>query len=214
MSGTDGARPTAQDGEAIAIVLFDIGGVLARFSGLEVLRELTGSASEAEVAARWLASPWVRLFESGGCTDEQFAAGVVTEWELPYSGPEFLAIFPTWLGEPFDGAEQMLRETSARAGVGCLSNTNALQWRGKISRWPLAAYFAHRFLSFELQAVKPDAVIYQRVIARLPVTADRVLFLDDNLPNVEGARDAGLRAEHAVGVSGARAMLERHGLIG
>ena len=208
-----GPAAATEAGEQIEIVLFDIGGVLARFAGLSILRELTRSDSELDVAARWLASPWVRRFESGGCTDAEFAAGIVGEWELPYSADEFLEIFPGWLDDPFDGAEQMVRETSERVGVGCLSNTNALQWRAIISHWPVSRYFEHRFLSFELGAVKPDAEIYSRVIERLPVAPARVLFLDDNAVNVEGARALGLHAEQADGVVGARAVLGRYGLL-
>jgi glucose-1-phosphatase len=214
VSDAEQAHGSPAAGEQVEVVLFDIGGVLARFAGLAVLQELTGSESEDEVAARWLMSPWVRKFESGGCTDTEFAAGVVEEWELPYSAEEFLRIFPTWLDDPFEGAEQMLRETSAHRRVGCLSNTNSLQWNGMISHWPIAKYFEQRFLSFELGAVKPDAVIYERVIERLPVPPAKVLFLDDNPLNVEAADAAGLRAEQAVGVAEARAVLERYSLLG
>lgn len=200
--------------EQIEIVLFDIGGVLARFAGLAVLQRLTGASSELEVSARWLMSPWVRRFESGGCTDMEFATGIVEEWELPYSAEEFLAIFPTWLDPPFDGGVELLADVSEHVGVGCLSNTNSLQWRGMISHWPHARYFEHRFLSFELGAVKPDAEIFQRVIERLPVPAANVLFLDDVALNVEAARESGLRAEQTVGVSEARTVLERYELLG
>ena len=203
-------------GDEIEVVLFDIGGVLARFNGLAVLRELTGGESELEVGARWLMSPVVRRFESGGCSDLEFAAGVVDEWGLPYSAAEFLEIFPSWLDDPFDGAEQMIRETRTRVGVGCLSNTNALQWNGIISHWPLSSLFEerYRFLSFELGAVKPDPEIYVLVVDRLPVPAARVLFLDDNPLNVAGALQAGLRAEQALGADGGRAVLRRYGLVG
>jgi glucose-1-phosphatase len=207
------ARPSLGAAEQIEIVLFDIGGVLARFAGLAVLKELTGSTSELDVGARWLMSPWVRRFESGKCSDLEFAAGIVAEWQLPYSATEFLEIFPTWLDEPFDGAEQMVRDTAARVSVGCLSNTNSLQWRGMISHWPLSRYFEHRFLSFELGAVKPDREIYERVIKRLPVPPSNVLFLDDNPLNVEGARAAGLRAEQADGAAEAGGVLERYALL-
>lgn len=213
MSDAGNAEGSAGDGERIEVVLFDIGGVLARFAGLESLRELTHATSETEVAARWLHSPWVRRFEAGACDERTFAAGVVDEWQLPYTPEEFLDVFPTWLDEPFDGAEQLLRETAARRSVGCLSNTNALQWRTVISRWPLCSLFEHRLMSFELGAVKPDLELYQLALARLPVGADRVLFLDDNRLNVEGARAAGLRAEQALGVAQARGVLERHGLL-
>ena len=209
------AHPSLAAGEQIEVVLFDIGGVLARFSGLELLRELSGSESELDVAARWLMSPMVRSFESGACTNEEFAAGVVAEWDLPYTPAQFLEVFPTWLDDPFKGAEQMIRETSAGVRVGCLSNTNALAWQGMISRWPLSALFEERlrFLSFELGAVKPDPEIYALVIERLPVRPTHALFLDDNPLNVEAAHAAGLRAEQALGVEGARAVLTRYGLL-
>jgi putative hydrolase of the HAD superfamily len=210
------AHPSLAAGEQIEVVLFDIGGVLARFAGLEVLRELTDSDSELEVAARWLRSPVVRRFESGGCSNEEFAAGVVEEWDLPYTASEFLEIFPTWLDDPFAGAEEMIRQTAARVGVGCLSNTNALQWHGMISKWPLSDLFEERFrfLSFDLAAVKPDPEIYELVIERLPAPPAHVLFLDDNPLNVEAAHAAGLRAEQAIAVDGAREVLARYGLLG
>jgi len=212
VSDINNAHPSAQAGEQIELVLFDLGGVLVRFSGLEVLCELTGSSSELEVAARWLMSPWVRRFEAGDCSEEEFGAGLVQEWELPYSAAELLEIFPTWLDPPFEGGEQLLSEVSKRVKLGCLSNTNPVGWRA-IADWPHTRLFQYRFLSFELGAVKPDPAIYERVIEQLPIPPSRVLFLDDVALNVDAARAAGLRAEQAIGVDGARAALEGYGLV-
>jgi HAD superfamily hydrolase (TIGR01509 family) len=213
VSDSVNAHPSAQTGEQIELVLFDLGGVLVRFSGLAVLCELTGSSSELEVAARWLMSPWVRRFEAGACSEEEFAAGLVQEWQLPYSAAEFIEIFPTWLDSPFAGGEQLLSELSGRVKLGCLSNTNPVGWRA-IEDWPHTRLFQYRFLSFELGAVKPDPAIYERVIDRLDVPPSSVLFLDDVALNVDAARAAGLRSEQAVGIAGARAALESYGLVG
>lgn len=208
-----GAGATAQ-GQAIEVVLFDIGGVLAEWTGLPVMRELTGAASDLDVAGRWLMSPWVRRFESGNCSEQDFAEGVIAEWRFPFTPEQFLEKFLSWLDDPFAGAEQMVRETKAHASVGCLSNTNSLAWREIISHWPLTALFEHRFLSFELGAVKPDREIFGLVVEQLPVPPDRVLFLDDNAINVEGALASGFRAEQARGVAEARAVLARYALLG
>ncbi|MFF4764056.1 HAD family hydrolase [Streptomyces sp. NPDC001292] len=43
---------------------------------------------------------------------------------------------------------------------------------------------------------KPDPAIYQLLCARLDLPAERVAFVDDALPNVEGARRAGLHGIH------------------
>jgi putative hydrolase of the HAD superfamily len=205
---------TTAGGDAIELVLFDIGGVLAPFAGLAMMRELTGAAPDLDIAGRWLMSPWVRRFESGDCSEQEFAAGVIAEWEFPFTPDEFLDRFLSWLGDPYEGAEQMVRKTKTHVTVGCLSNTNELHWRELISKWPLIAEFDYRLLSFELGAVKPDRELFDRAIAQLPVSADRVLFLDDNAVNVEGALASGLRAEQARGVSEARAVLTRYALLG
>ncbi len=158
-------------------------------------------------------SPWVRRFESGRCTDAEFAAGAVQEFGLPFTAEDFLGHFLDWLSDPFDGAEQLVRDTKKQVAVGCLSNTNSLHRQRRISHWPLTALFEHRFLSFELGAVKPDRTIFDLVAERLPVPASNVLFVDDNPLNVSGARAAGLQSEETRGVAEARAALVSHGLI-
>jgi epoxide hydrolase-like predicted phosphatase len=51
-------------------------------------------------------------------------------------------------------------------------------------------------LSCEERLMKPDTRIYHLAAERLGVTPEEALFVDDCLVNVEGARDAGLRAYH------------------
>ena len=51
-------------------------------------------------------------------------------------------------------------------------------------------------LSCEERLLKPDTRIYQLAAERLGVAPEEALFVDDYLPNVEGARDVGMRAFH------------------
>src|SRR5271163_2913814 len=64
-------------GRPVELVLFDLGGVLLDPGGVAPMRELTGIASDEDLWARWLSCRWVRRFEAGHCTPEEFAAGVV-----------------------------------------------------------------------------------------------------------------------------------------
>jgi len=50
--------------------------------------------------------------------------------------------------------------------------------------------------SSEERLMKPDTRIYQLVAERLEAAPEETLFVDDYAPNVEGARDAGMRAIH------------------
>jgi HAD superfamily hydrolase (TIGR01509 family) len=73
--------------------------------------------------------------------------------------------------------------------------------------------FEFRFLSFELGLVKPDRAIFETVAGRLPAEPHRVLFLDDNVVNVEGATDFGFRARHVRGIDEARRALVDAGVL-
>ncbi len=197
----------------IDVVLFDLGGVLFDFAGVDAMRGLSGIDDHDELWRRWLECRWVRAFERGDCSPEAFAAGVVDDWNLAITPAEYLDSFRSWLRGPLEGADDLVSETRRAVRVGCLSNTNRLHWQEFEQQWGLPDRFDAHFLSFELGAVKPDREIFDRVAAALDVERGRVLFLDDNAINVEGARAAGLRAERAVGVQGAREHLVALGIV-
>lgn len=190
--------------EPVELVLFDLGGVLIEVVGVRAMLELTGIANEEDLWRRWLTCRWVRRFESGGCSETEFAAGMVADWQLEISPAAFLEAFQAWPTGPLPGAAELVAQTRASVATGCFSNTNVLHWHDHIAAWPLAGLFDHRFLSFELGLLKPDTAAFARVADRLEVPAERVLFLDDNEINVAGAAAAGFQAARAVGVDEAR----------
>jgi HAD superfamily hydrolase (TIGR01509 family) len=196
------------------MVLFDLGGVLIDFGGVGPMKELAGIETDDEVWRRWLTCRWVRRFERGHCSAKDFAAGVVTDWGLTIEAEAFLEAFGSWLGGPLPGAEELVRSVKRAVPIGCLSNTNALHWDHYFGRWPIFDVFDVRFLSFQLGVVKPDRELFDRVAQMLAVPAARVLFLDDNVANVEGATDAGFAARHVRGVGEARQALVAAGVLG
>jgi putative hydrolase of the HAD superfamily len=200
--------------ERIDLVLFDLGGVLIQPGGVAAMRALAGIDSDEALWARWLGCPWVQRFEAGGCTPDEFAEGMVADWSLELAPAAFLKEFGTWPEPPFDGALELVGAVQARVPAGFLSNMNAFQWETNYEAIPLTQAFAYRFLSFELGLVKPDAAIFSAVAERLPVPRQRVLFLDDNLVNVEAAERAGFTARHVRGVEAARGALVDAGVMG
>jgi len=193
-------------------VVFDLGGVLVRLTGLDELTRLSGHSRE-EIVRRWLGCRWVRRFESGRCPPDEFAAGVVADWGLPLSADAFLDSFVTWPEALFDGAVEIVTETAGVATVACLSNTNALHWEVHARRWELDALFDELFLSHLMGMVKPDAAVFDHVVDVLGRPAPRILLLDDSPPNVEAARNAGLRAKVVRGPVEARRVLAELGVL-
>jgi glucose-1-phosphatase len=198
----------------VDLVLFDLGGVLIQPGGVAAMRALAGIDSDEELWSRWLGCPWVQRLETGRCTPEEFADGMVADWGLELAPAAFLQEFGGWPEPPFEGALELVDAVQARVPAGFLSNMNAFQWAANYEGVPLTQAFSFRFLSFELGLVKPDAAIFSAVADRLPVPRRAVLFLDDNLVNVEAADEAGFTARHVRGIAAARDALVDAGVLG
>jgi glucose-1-phosphatase len=204
----------APESTDIDIVLFDLGGVLIDFGGVAPMKALAGIESDDELWRRWLSCRWVRSFERGDCSPAEFATGVIDDWDLTIEPQAFLDAFRGWPGGTLPGADALLAEVRRTTPAGCLSNTNALHWNEQFARWPILDAFDYRFLSFELGHVKPDRELFDHVARLLPVPPDRVLFLDDNAVNTDGATAAGFRAAQVRGADEARAALVAMRVLG
>jgi HAD superfamily hydrolase (TIGR01509 family) len=194
-------------------VLFDLGGVLVELGGVDYFGQLIGERDEAEIWRRWLTSHWVRSFERGRCTREEFARGMVQENTLDITPEAFLEVFENWPRGLFPGAEALVHAVNPHLTVACLSNTNELHWTKQKDAERVHALFPRRFLSHQMDLVKPDREIFDSVAKALGCPADAIFFMDDNLINVQGARSAGWDAARAVGVEEARQLLSQRSLL-
>lgn len=203
--------PETGPNSRIEAVLFDMGGVLVELGPLD---ELLGDAMPGEEFwPRWLASPAVRAFESGRCSAEDFAVGLVDELALELAPDEVIERFTAFPRGLFPGSRELAAEVGSRVTTGVLSNTNPLHWEFQADADEIKALCHHAFLSYRLGLVKPDREIYERVATDLAVEPSRILFIDDNQINVDGARRAGLLAEVARGPGEAAAVLAGFGLV-
>ena len=104
-----------------------------------------------------------------------------------------------------------------RQGLQCCLASNQQTRRARWMRehLPYGQVFETQFYSCELGVAKPDPAYFAAIIERISADPDRVLFMDDNADNVEGARTAGLRAELFPangGIEALQPILARHGL--
>jgi len=198
------------------VILFDVGGVLVELGGVDDLLGWMGpQATVEQLWPVWLRSPSVRAFETGRIGPAQFATGILGELKLNLDPEVFLESFASWPTRPFPGAFELVGSIPKRYQCALLSNSNMLHWPRVMEQMNLQSTFsvAHCFSSHLTGKIKPDAESFEHVIETLRCKPQEVLFLDDNLMNVEAARSIGLRAEVARGVDGARGALRRAGVI-
>ena len=199
-------------GNRYRAVVFDLGGVLVEVPGAAALRELVGLQSDEEVWQRWLECAWVARFEGGECAADDFAAGFVSDWQLPLAPDEFLEAFRGWLNRPMVGASELVTDAARAGGAVALSNMNQLQWDA-MAEWDLVRRFDEVFLSYRLGLAKPDPAIFEHVAKSLDAPPPELLFLDDIQVNVDAAVACGYRARRVRGVSEARTVLVEEEIV-
>jgi HAD superfamily hydrolase (TIGR01509 family) len=114
---------------------------------------------------------------------------------------------------PMLDAVRAVRDLGLRCGLA----TNQQNLRGTYMRTSLGfeKIFDEQFYSFELGFAKPEAGYFQKIMDRINVAPDRVLFIDDHEGNVAGAREIGIHSELFPadgGVAALTAILARYGV--
>ncbi len=192
------------NGRRFDVIVFDLGGVLIELTGVSRMQEWLGDhVSADELWERWLVSESVRGFECGRIDANRFAEDFLAEFQIPVSGDQFLKEFTAWTKGAYAGATDLLEELAVDYPVACLSNTNALHWSRIDREMNLLPYFSHTFASHLVGLLKPDREIFEYIVEQLGYPPERILFLDDNRLNIEGARAVGISAYQVRGLVGA-----------
>ncbi|BCT92674.1 hypothetical protein LYSHEL_16980 [Lysobacter helvus] len=198
---------------APSLVLFDLDGVLVAYDRRRRMEHL-GAALGRDPDRVYAA-----LFESG--LEARYDAGEIDT-------AQYLAALGEALDHPVDPAAwhaaraasmDCTPETCARVAtlatrcdIAILTNNGPLV----IDALPhaLASLFQpdRIFGSGALHLAKPAPEVFRKVVAHLGHAPHAALFLDDNHDNVEGARAAGLLAEHVARAGEFDAILARYAL--
>jgi HAD superfamily hydrolase (TIGR01509 family) len=195
-------------------LVFDLGGVLIDYRGVESLHALSNGRVGAEEFTRfWSDSRWVGALYQGRCSLEEFGRGAVGELSLSCTPETFLEAFRSWLHGPYPGALDLLRELRPRYRVACLSNTNQFDVRRLDEELRLREHFDKCFFSNEIGLRKPDSRCYRHVIEQLDVRPIETAFFDDNPEYVAGASAVGMQAFQCVGFDQLRTRLRELAII-
>ena len=180
-------------------IIFDLGGVIL---DINMQKALDGFAAlglpESELRFDvGEAADLMHRYQLGHFTTDEFCKLVAAKCN-PGTTPEQVA--QAWnsicLGIP-ERKLNAIKALKQRANVYLLSNTNDLHWQYCLDHWFNANgnrcedFFDKVFLSQEMHLEKPHAEIFEQVIK---VTGTDAIFLDDNLDNVNAAKNCGIQA--------------------
>ena len=190
---------------SIRNLIFDLGGVILDLSvnhTLESFSQLSGIPRE-KVRQLFLSSTGFEEYEKGNMDDAEFRSFVRQTYSLQATDTEIDQCWNAMLrGLPANKLD-LLNSLKQDFRVLLLSNTNSIHLNyvnstmlpiggnGSLDDYFHKAYYSHR-----MNKRKPDADIFEQVLAENDIRAGETLFLDDNTLNVKGAARVGIKSVH------------------
>ena len=194
----------------ITHIVFDLGGVLVELDGQPVKNEWLTQHQQFEKSWQvWLNSPLVLDFDRGKITPNDFAEQIIAELELKTTPEEFLNWITHWPKDFFPGALDLLLSLKTQYSVGIFSNITSLHWPRYLTVLKQHNAVTHYFASYQMGLAKPEKKAFEFVIHSLRTAPQSILFLDDNIINVESARRCGINAYCVKGINQTRTLLEQ-----
>jgi putative hydrolase of the HAD superfamily len=178
-------------------LLFDLGRVVIDIDFGRVVTRWANAAGcdPATIAARFARDDIYHRHERGEIDDAAFFAALRDMLGVDLSDAQLLdgwnAIF---VGE-MPGIEPLLARAARRLPLYAFSNTNAAHIAHFSQHFAeLLGHFREVYLSSTIGLRKPEARSYDHVVQQIGVPAERIVFFDDLIENIDGARARGLRA--------------------
>ena len=181
-------------------VLFDLGNVLIRWDPRSHYRDRFASVEDMEHFLAEVTPPaWNHEMDLG----KSFAQAIAERTALYPQHAELLGEWKSrWermLGDAIDESVTLLADVrEAGYRIAALTNWSAETYPVARERFPFLDWFEDVVISGVEGIAKPDPAMFALVLQRTGFAAERTVFIDDNLPNVEGARAAGMHTVHFV----------------
>lgn len=189
-------------------IIFDLGNVILNIDiprTIGIFSEWAGISAD-EVSALFAENNLFKNYETGHWDDTTFLNQIRqitgnSHWNDEQITEAWNALLLDIPSERID----LLKQLKANYRLFLLSNTSSIHIRRvneilfEASGVPdLNTLFEKVYYSYELGCMKPDALIYQKVLEDAGIEAEESLFLDDNADNIAGAQALYIPSIHVV----------------
>jgi HAD superfamily hydrolase (TIGR01509 family) len=184
------------------VIIFDLGGVVIDLDYEATIRAFQGLGSEnfQTLYSQALQSDLFDRYETGQISSLHFINKLKELLPQQLTPNQIVAAWNAMIQEFQPEKLRFLEEIKKTHTTALLSNTNDLhidfvrRKLSKVSEKSLENYFHYTFLSHEIQIRKPNEHVFQFACQKMNISPEKVLFIDDSIQHVEGAKKAGLNA--------------------
>jgi glucose-1-phosphatase len=194
----------------IQALLFDLGGVIIQIDWNRVFQQWARCSplSAREMGDRFQMDTAYEQHERGQLSASQYFSYLRNVVEFKGSDESFLKSWNAVFVREVKDVVDLLPCLKSKVPIYLLTNSNPTHeafWRDAYSH--TINLFTDTFVSSTLGHRKPDQAAFDAVARKTGVALRSILFFDDTIENVEGAKAAGLRAVHVTDPSDVRRTL-------
>lgn len=180
-------------------LLFDLGRVVLE---LDTRRTMATWARHAgcepdAIRARWTFDEAARQHETGEIDTTVYFNALRTLLAADLAHEQLLEGWNALFVGTMPGIPDLLARAAKRLPLYALSNTNPAHEVYFMDRFAdTMAHFRAIYTSSTIGVMKPDMAAYDHVLDAIGISAQRIVFFDDLIANVDAARQRGLIAVH------------------
>jgi len=181
----------------IKVILFDLGNVLVDLNLRPAAERISGFCGKRpdEILRNFFDSGITNSFEKGELPAEEFYKQAKDMLNLKLGYESFVSIWNEifFFSSKNRTVYHIANRLKKNYHIALLSNTNILHYKYIKDNFPVFNVFDKLFLSFEIGAIKPDKLIYHKVIKALGVRPENIFYTDDRPELVKTASGLGIK---------------------
>ena len=187
----------------IKVIIFDFGGVILNINyqnTIDSFRKL-GVVKPENFYSKEMQFQIFNLLETGKITEKQF----LSELKLMTENASIKEIKKAWVSMLLDLPKsrlETLKILKNKYRLFLLSNTNSVHINyikntlGDVKWKSFCNLFEEIYLSHEIGIRKPNVEAFQFILKKQNLSSNEVLFIDDSLQHIQGAKRLGINSHH------------------
>lgn len=199
------------------VVIFDLGGVLIDWNPRYLYRKIFSTEEEITWFLENVCTSEWNERQDGGRSFEEATDELLNRF--PDHAPAIRAWYGRWeetIGGPIVETVDVLRtlRDQRKHRLYALTNWSAETFPWAKQNFDFLNWFDGIVVSGEEKTLKPRPEFYRILLDRYRVNPAAAVFIDDNIKNIEGARNVGIDGIHFTGPDRLRQELMERGILG